>query len=46
MVAKIQFEVGMSIKALFSNDQGEVKNFLRENNQNKEKQLKLRIQKK
>ena len=46
MVAKIQFEVGMLIKALFSNDQGEVKNFLRENNQNKEKQLKQRIQKK
>ena len=27
MVAKIQFEVGMSIKALFSNHQGEVKTF-------------------
>ena len=46
MVAKIQFEVDMSIKALFLNDQGEVKNILSEKNQNIEKQLKQRRQKK
>ena len=46
MVAKIQFEVDMSIKALFPDDQGEVKNILREKNQNIEKQLKQRRQKK
>ena len=40
MVAKMQFEVDMSIRALFPNDQGEVKNILREKNQNIEKQLK------
>ena len=40
MVAKIQFEVDMSMKALFLNDQGEVKNILREKNQKIEKQLK------
>ena len=40
MVAKIQFEVDMSTKALFLNDQGEVKNILREKNQKIEKQLK------
>ena len=43
MAAKTQFEVDMSIKALFLNDQREVKNILREKNQNKEKQ---RMQKK
>ena len=46
MVAKIQFEVNMSIKALFSNDQGEVKNILREKNQNIKKQLERRRRKK
>ena len=46
MVAKIKFEVDISIKALFPNDQGEVKNILREKNQNIEKQLKQRRQKK
>ena len=46
MVAKIQFEVDMSIKALFPNDQREVKNILREKNQNIEKQLERRRQKK
>ena len=46
MVAKIQFEVDMSIKALFPNDQGEVKNILREKNQNIEKQLEQRRRKK
>ena len=46
MVAKIQFEVDMSIKALFPDDQGEVKNILREKHQNVEKQLKQRRQKK
>ena len=30
MVAKMQFIVVMSIKALFPNDQGDVKNILRE----------------
>ena len=40
VVAKIQFEVDMSMKALFLNDQGEVKNILREKNQKIEKQLK------
>ena len=40
MVAKIKFEVDMSIKALFPDDQGEVKNVLREKNQNIEKQMK------
>ena len=40
MVAKIQFEVDMSTKALFLNDQGKVKNILREKNQKIEKQLK------
>ena len=33
MVAKIQFEVYMSKKALYLNDQGEVKHILREKNQ-------------
>ena len=46
MVAKIQFEVDMSIEALFPNDQGEVKNILREKNQNLEKQLEQRRRKK
>ena len=46
MAAKTQFEVDMSIKALFPNDQREVKNILREKNQNKEKQLEQRMQKK
>ena len=46
MVAKIQFEVDMSIKALFPNDKGEVKNILREKNQNIEKQLERRRRKK
>ena len=40
MVAKIQFEVDISTKALFLNDQGKVKNILREKNQKIEKQLK------
>ena len=40
MVAKIQFEVDMSTKAFFLNDQGKVKNILREKNQKIEKQLK------
>ena len=40
MVAKIQFEVNMSIKALFLDDQREVKNTLREKSQNIEKQMK------
>ena len=40
MVAKIQFEVDISMKALFLNDQGKVKNILREKNQKIEKQLK------
>ena len=44
MVAKIQFEVDMSMKALFLNDQGEVKNILREKNQKIEKQLKQQKQ--
>ena len=44
MVAKIQFEVDMSIKALFPDDQGEVKKILREKNENIEKQLKQRRQ--
>ena len=39
MVAKIQFEVDMSIKDLFPNDQEKVKNILREKNQSLEKQL-------
>ena len=39
MIAKIQFIVAMSVKALFPNDQGEVKNILREKNHNIEKQL-------
>ena len=43
MVDKI---VVMSVKALFPNDQGEVKNILRENNRNTEKQLGQRRQKK
>ena len=38
--------VVMSVKALFPNDQGEVKNILRENNRNTEKQLEQRRQKK
>ena len=46
MAAKTQFEVDMSIKALFPNDQREVKNILREKNQNKKKQLEQRMQKK
>ena len=46
MVGKIQFEVDMSIKDLFPNDQGKVKNILREKNQNIEKQLEQRRQKK
>ena len=40
MVAKMPFIVAMSIKALFPNDQGEVKNILKEKNRNVEKQLK------
>ena len=40
VVAKMQFIVVMSIKALFANYQGEVKNILREKNRNIEKQLK------
>ena len=40
MVAKMQFTVVMSIKALVANNQGEVENILRENNRNIEKQLK------
>ena len=40
MVAKMQFIVIMSIKALFPNYHGEVKNILREKNRNIEKQLK------
>ena len=40
MVAKMQFIVVMSIKVLFPNDQGDVKNILREKNRNIEKQLK------
>ena len=43
MVDKI---VVMSVKALFPNDQGEVKNILRENNRNTEKQLEQRREKK
>ena len=46
MVAKIRFEVDMSIKALFPNNQVEVKNILREKNQNIAKQLKQRRQRK
>ena len=37
MVAKMQFTVVMSIKALVANNQGEVENILRENNRNIEK---------
>ena len=40
MVAKMPFIVAMSIKALFPNDQGEVKNILKEQNRKVEKQLK------
>ena len=36
----------MSIKALFPNDQGKIKNILREKNQNIEKQLKQHRQRK
>ena len=43
MVDKI---VVMSVKALFPNDQGEVKNILRENNRNTEKQLEQHREKK
>ena len=43
MVDKI---VVMSVKALFPNDQGEVKNILRENNRNTQKQLEQRREKK
>ena len=46
MVAKIQFQVDMSIKSLFPNDQREVKNILREKNHNMKKQLKQRRKKK
>ena len=46
MIAKIKFEVDMSIKALFPNDQGENKDILGEKNENIEKQLKQRRQKK
>lgn len=45
MVAKIQFQVDMSIKALFPNDQREVENILREKNHNMKKQLKQRRKK-
>ena len=40
VVAKIQFTVVMSIKALVANNQGEVENIFREKNRNIEKQLK------
>ena len=46
MVAKIQFQVDMSIKALFPNDQREVENIVREKNHNMKKQLKQRRKKK
>ena len=46
MVAKVQFIVVKLIKALFPNNEGQVKNILREKNRNIEKQLKQRRQKK
>lgn len=45
MVDKILVEPVMSIKALFSYDQGEAKNILREKKRNTEKQLKQRREK-
>ena len=46
VVAKVQFVVVKSINALFPNDEGQVKNILREKNRNIGKQLKQRRQKK
>ena len=40
MVAKMQFKVVMSIRAMFLNDQGEVKSIFREKSHNIEKKLK------
>ena len=46
MVAKVQFIVVKSIKSLFPNDEGQLKNILGEKNRNIGKQLKQRRQKK
>ena len=40
MVAKMQFKVVMLIRAMFLNDQGEVKSIFREKSHNIEKKLK------
>ena len=46
MVAKVQFIVVKSIKSLFPNDEGQLKNISGEKNRNIGKQLKQRRQKK